>query len=587
MIDYETTESCGGECLTRWWNLPLGTFLLLVPFISYLCTSALWFLGFTLSRWVLLPGIIGAFAIVFFYRKSLSLSGRKLSYVLVSFLLLLISGTCISEYIYDYAYDGMLYHQPIIYSLMNGWNPVYETESPYFKGEYFASFVNYYPKGMETMAAVFASFFQNIEAGKIVNWLFLSSSFCLSSYFVNNLFREKLASWKKVVLTILLCYSPVTIVQLCTFYVDWSLYFILLAIIVFLYDLAHAKEKSRIRMDEILIGVLMAMAASIKITVMFWATAFLVVLFVFGKVQGYFKQWRSLVATGILGGLLGFFVLAFNPYMCNVLGGKYLFYPFLGEQAVNVDAVQEQALEGYDRIESVLMSLVSRPSSNQAYKGPFDLSIDSAIQSGKAEVKLGGFGLFFFEILLLGIVLYLSCYKKDRKWYLAGVGLSLLFLALLVLPNGWWARFTPFFYFFPLFCLFYGVKFGGNFVRKGCKVMVLLMVVNIGVTQASAMGLMFIHRSKVHYLMEVLEKSPQPIKMYCHNWTLHHQLEQHNIQTIACDTLSAVLTYPGSPVKIDPIEWKVDKVNKDEYFFLKYSNIKDSIYTADKDSSMK
>ena len=388
---------------------------------------------------------------------------------------------------------------------------------------------------------------------------------------------SSLANWKKILLSVLLCYSPVTVVQLFTYYVDWALYYIILSLVIVVYDAVHTQNKQRTRLDYVLVGVLMALAASIKITVMFRSTLFLVVLLLFWRIIGHVESWRPCLRASVLGGLFGFFVLAFNPYVRNVLGGRFLFHPFLGEEAVNVDMVKALDLEGCGRIESVVMSLSSCPTSNQTYKDPLDLSIDSAIQSGKADVRMGGFGLFFVEIFLLGILLFACSFKRTSEWVLCSAGLILLFVFLLLLPNGWWARFNPYFYFAPLICLFYALRRGGKIVDKMSRVMVVLMLMNVCVVQASALGLMLMHRSKVHYLVDVLKATPLSVRMSCNNWALENKLNEQHIQTIPCDTLTKVLVFPGSPVFIDPTEWREDLVDKNDYFLLKYSNIKNSI----------
>lgn len=569
-----------GRCAVRWWNFPLGLFLFLVPFLSYMGTTLLWFCGVPLQRWIFPAGLLVSCLLLYLKRATLQLRKWDEYRLLAAFLILWGGGSFLSANIYDYAYDGMLYHQPMIYALTEGWNPVKETHAAMFSGEGYATYIDFYPKGMETMAAVFSAFFQNLEAGKVVNLLLLCSAFCFAHYFLSNYFSGRYSQIRITVLSVLLACSPVTVVQLFTFYVDWTLYYMILALAAILYDWAHSENPSRRLLDQWLVGMFVAVAVSIKITVMFWTVMFLVALSIFWTmVSGNcFRKMFSLAVHAFAGVCVGFLLLAFNPYVTNVAEGRNMFHPFLGTAAVDVDAIQSEALDGDFRTKSVLKSLTSRPYSGATYQGPMALNAESCINSGKADTRLGGFGVLYLEILLLSTVLFICSYQhRQRYWKWCAAGLVLLFLFLLLLPNGWWARFTPFFYLFPWVCLLYTLKYGGRRVRTSSLLAVALLSLNIGIVMSAAAGLMLIHRSKVHYLLEVLENTGQPVRINSHNFAFNYKLQEHGIIVEPCDTLSDILVYPGSPVAIDRDEWREDLVDKNQYFLLKYSNIKEQI----------
>ena len=99
---------------------------------------------------------------VFLIKKSIDV----IASIGVAFIIVIVSYYLAITY-FDISYDGQGYHQETIYLLKNGWNPIYEDSHA------FRSWVNHYQKGNEIIQANIYLLTTKIEAGKMINVLFI------------------------------------------------------------------------------------------------------------------------------------------------------------------------------------------------------------------------------------------------------------------------------------------------------------------------------------------------------------------------------------------------------------------------------
>jgi hypothetical protein len=94
------------------------------------------------------------------------------------------------------------------------------------------------------------------------------------------------------------------------------------------------------------------------------------------------------------------------------------------------------------------------------------------------DVRIGGFGRLFLEICFFALLtLFLNLKKSNYKKMFFPVFL-LLFISIII-PENWWARFIPFFwYLFGLLIIPLNIKHSTN--RKLFSVLFLLVIINSG-----------------------------------------------------------------------------------------------------------
>ena len=141
----------------------------------------------------------------------------------------------LSACIYDRSFDGQWYHACTIRELVNGWNPIYSSAcSPTPIDGYTVLWVEHYPRGIETIAATIVSCMGNLDAGKALNLWFVFSSivyiylflcYCLPTM------NKYLRIWVALVVAL----NPVVINQMCTYYIDWTLYTLLVIFLINMY----------------------------------------------------------------------------------------------------------------------------------------------------------------------------------------------------------------------------------------------------------------------------------------------------------------------------------------------------------------
>lgn len=457
---------------------------------------------------------------------------------------------------YDRSYDGVEYHQAAIYSLAHGWNPVREFASPFVHGDN-ALWVSHYAKGMETLAATVVALTGLIESGKMMNMVLIMASFCfvldaLQCYIPGFSYRRQL------LFASLLAFSYVVVCQVLTYTIDWALCSLLLILGSFCFRIYKG---SRSIFDFIGIGLVAAMAFAIKFNIAFWvclAAGIFGIAMLCRHRRDVFRRGVAAVAGGIV---LGIVIFGYNPYITNVRSGHHILYPLIGEGAVDIMTHNTPlSLRDKNRVEAVVLSLFSRPDNaylvNTEYINPYTkLTMGNFLDIASVDCRLGYFGFFWIEIFVLSIVVFLLAYRNDRHWRIVGMVLVALFVALFVLPSGWWGRYVGFFYFFPIIVLLYVEKYGMNRRWVG-KLLLWLVVVNISITALESAAYAVRARWRTDKVLAVLQAS-QPARVHTECPGFRYKLEENGIATVdyvpteAVSTLKKSSYYYGSPVYID------------------------------------
>ncbi|SCH60550.1 Uncharacterised protein [uncultured Bacteroides sp.] len=507
----------------------IGTGILSILVLSLLLASISFILGSSITGCIFPLAVVCSGGIVAFESRK---DQRAIWMNLVVYILLVMLSLFVSSLTFDYSWDGLAYHQDIILQLKEGWNPIYTHHAPN-ANEILAIWVNHYAKGLETLSAVVYAFTNDIETGKAINFLLVISSICFAFNYLS-ISWGNLTIRKRWFYTLIFSLSPVVVAQWLTFYIDWSMYSLLLILV----SLLLSVNRITLLHSFCIIGVFV-LAFSIKFNVAFWVS-FLMLFFIIYYL--YVKKYSvacPLIFLSVGGSLIGICLVGFNPYITNIIDHSNPFYPLLGEG--NVDIMLDQTplnMRGRSALENIIISLFSHaaadPSWNAVWAFPLQFSKHDIVSIGYSDARLSGFGVLFSGILLLCIYLYCRCKmeKKDRKTSL--LVLFVLFLSLFILPSGWWARYVPFFYGFPLLMVLFTERGYLSLVNVILRRFIYcLIVVNVGIIGYSTLkyhALPYLRHSKE--ALEIVRNANNPRLFLDRNVGFKIKLDQHNIPYI-------------------------------------------------------
>lgn len=358
--------------------------------------------------------------------------------------------------IYDASYDGQWYHSAVIRLMSTGWNPFYhailsQSEMPYYTATNI--WVSHYAKGMETIEAGIVAMTGNLESGKAVNLMFTTSLFCFIYEFLDKR-TNTTGKFLKIIISLIITLNPILVNQVMTHYIDYTCYAFVVIGLICVYEIL-------IKQEHLYVYVLFLMGffiPSIKFNIVFW---FVVILFVFMCgiyiANGIFDKkifWKMIVVI-----IAGFIIGAFNPYITNTLYKHNPIYPLIGKGKVDImSIVTPQKINGKNRFYQVNYSLIANPYSNDNRRHGkvtfFKITKEDLLDSPKHDLQLGGFGEFFFEALVILIVVFVLM-KKNKKWKLMFASCSFLYICLFFLPTSFLVRYVPFFYLVPCILILY------------------------------------------------------------------------------------------------------------------------------------
>lgn len=511
----------------------MGSFarlLTAIPLIGYvLAVLGLW-VGLPINGFIFPVAILLA-ALWTYFDKGVKGSIKKIA--IVAMLVVVPVTIGISMWLYDWSFDGQWYHSCTIRELVAGWNPMYSTSVRDSVDEFTRLWVEHYPRGIETIAATIVSCIGNIEAGKALNlWFVISSVFYIYIFLHDAL--PAVNKYLRLWIALLVAFNPVVINQMCTHYIDWSLYTLLVILGGNLYLFFEKGERRALY----IVLLLLFFIPAIKLNIFFWIILWGGICFLFLLRRSRYKSPYRLTAICAVVALLGVGVGAYNPYLTNLKEHNTPFYPLAGEE--KVDIMEDNVLSsmrGKSNMKRVFTSLVANPDNNMTFEeevNVFYISRNNIASSIVADTRLGGFGIFFFEAVLLSAVLFV-CTRGRRRMACYWLILAGLFLSLFILPSGWWARYYAYFYLFPFVMLFYAERFGlkTRFTRRLHILILLLFSID---SSLCFCGLFrnIVHHERVDYLLDRMEASQKEVKIYTINISFIDKMERRAIPYKLC-----------------------------------------------------
>ena len=476
----------------------LGLNLIVFIFMMMLVPTILFIFKVSINRLNFIIALL--LTIIFYY-----LIMKKRKYILKDiikyifyFIVIIVISIIVSGKIYDTTADGTSYHKVAIGELANGWNPVYDKVEQFNNSNKNKSlkllnthdiWVDHYAKGYWIYAANVYKFTGNIETGKSILIIIIISTFLLTYSYL----CVKIRRIYSLIISLLLAINPVIVYQFSSFYNDGLLGNLTMLLILSLMMIIDKKIKDK-KYNYLLFFLLLCILINIKFTGFAYAGIYSLVFFIyilFNQNQRKENLWKILI-TGCIALSISIGIIGLSSYPKNLKEHNHPFYPLFGENKVDIIKPQTPAgLYNMNSYKRFLIANFSKTYNGDANIDPgYEIKLPLTFSTSELElfknpdVRVGGYGVLFGGILIIGIIggIYaLYRFKKeklDMYPFILPV-IATLFL-IIILKEAWWARYFPQFYMMPLLVIMMLCLIKQN---KICKSILWLligtMVINI------------------------------------------------------------------------------------------------------------
>ncbi|SFL72554.1 hypothetical protein SAMN03159341_10918 [Paenibacillus sp. 1_12] len=460
----------------------------------------------------------------------------------------------ISGSFYDLSYDGQAYHQESVIYLANGWNPVYDEALNVSTGH--SLWINHYGRASEIASAVIYTATGLIEHSKVFNLLMIVASFLLSMSALLALRPDQ--TKRAVIVAALLALNPVSVYQVFSYYVDGLLASVLLCLVA-LACLIFTRPGWLLLSAY---SALMIFAMNIKFTGIAYAGVLTIGLLVALYMSEQFGRLKQLFKVAAVGGLLGVFLIGYNPYVTNTLTKGNPLYPLAGAGAVDVvEDFIPRNLESMNRFEQAVNSYFSVMAENTLEKTPtqiklpFTFSKRELVALSAPDAAVSGFGPLFSGVLLLSLVLLALGYHYRKGAALAAIGLiGILAISAFVNPVAWWARYVPQFWFIPLICVWLGFSIKGNRVVAGVSwLLIAVITINTVIVGSTYTYYQYTWNQTLREQLTTIQNTQEPVKAdFTYSWSNRERLTKLGIAFVEESPLQCedklTLTHSGTSI---------------------------------------
>lgn len=464
--------------------LYIALFLLSFIVLNLLIATVLFIFKVSVQSWyVIAAGVLSVGLIIFLMWKRGWLSWKSVMVVVIIPALVFAGLTKVNSKIYDYTWDGNCYHKLAIGMMMDGWNPLYETESefnsrsdsPIELDGWTFHWGDYYAKASHIFAANVAKLTGNVESGKVINDISIIIVF-LAIVFVC------FSTGKSWIFTLFFSGIAVSLPtisgQFLTNYVDILLYLYMFLLMAILFGFEYVKEYKKELFALFFMTIVMLI--NIKFSSFAYAGILCACYYVWyiyrlrkdKTFKSFFEQftWTAVAAV-----LVGVFVVGLSVYPRNMVLKGSPFYPLfgsgekvdMGELKDALDSGKENIVidimtsnspgyfQGKSGIERFVIATFSEMENfSKAYNGeiawkmPFTISDDEMQFAGYSDLRISGNGVFFSGVLLISLAIVLigarKLLKEDRKLFIMiMIPLGMTIVMIFTMSESWWARYFP------------------------------------------------------------------------------------------------------------------------------------------------
>lgn len=436
--------------------------ILLTAFFILLTSIISFTLGIAMNIFILpISFLIATIIILISAKKYIKAKKSSIFTVLLSMIVLFaiyIGAMIFSQQFYDLSFDGQTYHQETILTIVKKqWNPVRDSnpnvndiDSIIGKID---TWVKHYAKGSEIISSSVYSVTGKIESGKVFNILLIISSFLLSTYVLDDIFKIK--PLFNILISIILALNPVSVYQSLTYYLDGEISSLII-IGALLIPLIIKKHKT---LDVLGFIAIIVLLTNFKFTAILFAIIICTTLLIFQYIKTRnIKDFIKLALILFFSGIVSLLFIGFNPYVYNTLEYKHPFYPLRGENHINF--MPENTPDEYKNINRLKRVITSNMGINFTEKDffkqkkPLLPNNSDLLLFEFADTRKYGFGIYFMEICITSAILYIYIIlskniEKNKKFILCGVSTILAISGILV-PDFWWSRYVPQLFLIPI-----------------------------------------------------------------------------------------------------------------------------------------
>ncbi|MPQ42589.1 hypothetical protein [Clostridium tarantellae] len=465
------------------------TYYIILVSLIFLCIIGSVFLGssflfifkipITRINFLIFP-IIAIVVIKYLFKKD----NEKISWTFLIFTLLsffLISGilAIVCNYIWDYSYDSLWYHQEGIVRLAKDWNPFYEWQPKDIN-----IWVNHYAKAPWIFAATICKITGYIETGKILSVLLpiISGFLSFAIFYLITKGRIFLSSIGALILIM----NPVNISQIFTYYVDSQQGCYIIFLLMILYLIIFTKGFKYFKYFSLFnIAIFLS---NIKFTGLAYSIAilgmYLIYVFITKENNKKIKVFNFLLISLII--TVG--IVGFNPYITNIINKGNPLYPLAGKEKIDIMTDNIPSEFRYDNeFNKLIKSLIAYPIDENIYgnrtdlKDMFVLNEDVIKYYSNTDPRVRGFGIYspiFFPITLL-LMCILLIISKNKKVKIVSI-LCLIGLIGITLYGGefWWARYMAFTWIFPVLTAILCCINKKNIIKISGSFLLVLLFIN-------------------------------------------------------------------------------------------------------------
>lgn len=318
----------------------IGFSFLLIPVFLLLVSGSFWLVGGQINMVTFPIGMLLAliFGSLLSYGSWIKLKqwGNIIS------LLIFIGFLCL--FFHDPAFDSNWYHQPGIYLLSHGWNPIYQHHSIHLVDDTANMWIDHYAKGQETICATIVAFTGNMEVGKLGNFFLPISSFMFVILALHKFFKEW--STKKLWgISFIIAFPPIVWNQLFSYYIDFNLY----SIVVTAFCSFVLYQENTIKFLLVFVSLLV-MALSVKFNMCLWFGLLYIGFMIVFWVNGNRKMVLRIAGVGIVGVIVSVLTFSFNPYITNTIDHHSPVYPLMGGKIMLISCQSWSLLHSRDII---------------------------------------------------------------------------------------------------------------------------------------------------------------------------------------------------------------------------------------------
>lgn len=500
----------------------VGYMMLISLFYSIIIPGILWWFNITIQPYFFPLAVF--ISIIHFYRHTFPIMESIL------FISLLIVSIILNGIIPDMSWDGQAYHQPMVYALANGWNPITDSHNPIINDLWNMNiWIDHYLRGMEISAATIFSMTGKLETGKANNLIFLFSTLMISLHWLKTSFTH--LSHLKIILYALVIACPIAFINWgFTFYIDVATYYLVFWILIIIHSV---NKKNSSIFTWYLFLIVFSLAACIKINTLFWicyCIFFYCIYLLF--IKDYKKLYYSL-SLSILSIIIVLATVNYNPIITNHIDHNNPIYPLGTTYAVDINTnAMPNLLKEKNRFLQVAISLFSRPNDNMEtpYLNPYHISYRYNIRSLGYGAKLGGGGLLFIEIIIISIILFLISRKEECKKTLKIISILFL-LSLFILPFGSNYRYVPYISLLPVLLLLYTEKAGFkyNFANRIKSFCFILFLLNNIVSIPFFIRNTYLSAKSQKKAIEYIKTSKSNNSYHTKNWSFNYKLNGNHI----------------------------------------------------------